>query len=144
MSSEFFSARPAPHWLLVTGLVIGPIVLGAAAWAFLLDPSWLTGYLCVLVAVLFASTVSAWRYRSRPLLKITDEEIRYASRDWLPARRVALREIESIEVSDERRAVIHLRSGRRLVVGLRYIDAPSRGRAVAALERAARTGSSLA
>jgi hypothetical protein len=52
--------------------------------------------------------------------------------------------IEEIEFFGEQRAVIRLGSGARLRVQLRYIEPSSRGRALAALERAARAASNPA
>jgi len=140
MSSEVFQGRSVYRRLVVTNMVLGTIAVGAGALTFLVYPSWFTGCLLILMAVAFASTVRAWRNRSRPMLEITDEEIRYGPWEWwFQPRRVALRDIESIEFSDERRAVIRRRSGGRLVVRLRCIEAASRGPAVAALKRVART-----
>jgi hypothetical protein len=144
MNVASFKARSAPQWLMVASIVIGPIVSVAVAIGFFLDPSWFMGYLLALSIVNLPITVIGWRNRTRPLLEITDEEVRYASRDWLPLRRIAIREIDTIEFFGERRAVIRLRSGGRLGVQLRYIEPSSRTRAIAALQRVTRVGSSQA
>jgi len=142
MSSESFNARPAPHWLLVTGLVIGPIVLGAVALGLFLYPSWFMGSLFALCTWALADAVRDWRNRSRPVLEITDEEIRFARWFWPQLRCVPRREVEAIEVSGERRAVIRLRSGKRRVVWTWFVEPSSRSAAVAALERVSRMESS--
>jgi len=144
MTSDSFHARRTPKWLMVTSLVIGPTIFGVITLGFILDPSWFTGFLLAICTVNLVTIIVGWRNRARPLLEITDTEIRYAWRDWLPPRRVPVTAIEGIEFFGERRAVIRLGSGGRLRVQLRYIEPSSRGRALAALERVARTVTSPA
>jgi len=138
MSSESFNARPGPQWLLVTGLVIGPIVLGAGALVLFLYPSWLMGLLFAVCTWALADAVRDWRNRSRPVLEITDEEIRFARWFWPQLRCVRRREVEAIKILSERRAVIRLRSGKRRVVWTWFVEPSSRRDAVAALERVSR------
>jgi hypothetical protein len=81
MTSDSFYARSTPQWLMVTSIVIGPIISGVIALAFILDPSWFTGLLLAICTVNLVMIIASWRNRARPLLEITDTEIRYASRD---------------------------------------------------------------
>jgi hypothetical protein len=85
-----------------------------------------------------------WRNRSSPVLEITDQEIRFARWFWPQLRRLQRREIEAIEISGNRHAVIRLRTGKRRVVWIWFVEPSSRDAAIAALEREARMGSSPA
>jgi hypothetical protein len=119
-------------------LVIAAVAVGYTAFVFFHVRSWLAFQSLAICLLVSALVVAGWVNRDRPLLEITETELRYALRDWLPARRVGLHEIQTIEFSGERRAVVRLHSGGRLVLRLCWIEAASRKQAVAALEGIAR------
>jgi hypothetical protein len=138
MKSETFSGTRG-NWIVVVIIALAMVGLIMSSFALVVSPSWsmvLSLATCVAVVLLMAVQ---WRNRIRPPLEITDEEILYAPQTWVRPRHIPLRDIESIESSGERRAVLHLHSGERLILRLGNLEAASRKRAVSALNEVART-----
>ena len=138
MKFESFIIASRLHRLLIVGLALSMLGVAINSFAFVVNPGWPPGLSLVISIALLVGLAVWWRNRSRPPLEITEEEIRYAPLTWRRPRSIPLREIESIEFSGERRAVVRLRSGGRLVVRLGNIEASSRTRAVSALKEVVR------
>ena len=133
MISEKFAWRSSYPSGLFT--VMWAFFTASQVYWFITRPAWdtglvLAGYTCVL-----ALEALAWRNRKRPVLEIRDEEVCYAPWPFGRQRRVPFREIDAIQISRWRRAILHLRSGKRMVVNLKLIEGFSRERAASALER---------
>jgi len=139
MRSESFSGAPR-RWFLVVTIALGMIGVAMNSFLLVVSPWWPTGLSLVTFIALLVLLAVQWRNRYRPPLEITDEEIRYAPQTWVRPLSIPLRDIESIEFSGERQAVLRLRSGDRLVVRLGNIEASSRMRAISALKEVVRTG----
>jgi hypothetical protein len=137
MQFQFIGWKSTPA-LRLSLLVFTAIGVGYTAFVFFQLRSWPAFRPLAICALMLALVVIEWRNRHRPMLEVTESELRYAWNDVLPVRSVPLHEIESVELSGKRRAVVHLHSGRRMLVWLPWIHGISRGQAALALRDLAR------
>jgi hypothetical protein len=136
--AEKFAWRSRPSGWLPALLVFGTAF---QLCSFIIRRDWTTGLLMLGYTCAAALGVLAWRNQKLPALELRDEEVRYSRWPFGGRRRVPFDEIDAVEVSRWRRAILYLRSGERLVVNLKLIEGISRERAASALERAAAAAS---
>jgi hypothetical protein len=134
MTTEIFPGEVSPRFLTVWLVAMAAFAIASGAtFAFYRTPDF--GRSFALATVLLGLAAIAWRNRNRPVLEVTDDEIRWAPAfAWNP-RRILIRDIDEIAVRNDKRIFVRVRSGRSLIVRIQRIDARSRDRARNSLRR---------